>query len=374
MNRRLLSRRLSNPMTKIKILVDSLADAGLTNAQMVNAREIVRRLDPERFEVSVFCSGKPDSELAARSDIRLIRLPAKKQTITILREFVTGAHKILFYMKSSPASRLYAMLQRCRHDSRTTIGTIESQSNLRDEPTIPAEAVNLWERTVLTCDHLFSNSDSVRKSLKNVYGLHSDVVPTGVDTAFFSPPESSRTNLRPVVLFVGSLRPFKGPHTVLNAARQFPQADFRLVGDGLIAEELRARTYRESISNVSFLGALGLSQIRQQYQSADIFLFPSRWEGSPKVLLEAAACGLPIVARSDYSPESVLHGRTGFLASTDDALLTHLAELLARSDLRREFGQAGRQHSLLFDWDLIVRKWEDVFLRVAPSQNVRRTA
>ncbi len=361
-------------MPKIKILVDSLADEGLTNAQMVNAREIVRRLNPEGFEVSVFCMGKPDPELAARPDLRLIRLPLKKQTITILREFVTGAHEILFYMKSSPASRLYALLRSCWRDSRTTIGTVESQSNLRDEPTIAAEAVNLWEHTVLTCDHLYSNSDSVRNSLQTVYGLHSDVVPTGVDTRYFFPPASPQTNVRPVVLFVGSLRPFKGPHTVLNAARQFPHADFRLAGDGLIGEELRARAHREGISNVSFLGALGLAQIRQQYRSADIFLFPSRWEGSPKVLLEAAACGLPIVARSDYSPESVLHGRTGFLASTDDALLTHLAELLAGSELRRQFGQAGRRHSLSFDWDLIVRKWEDVFLNVAPNQNVRRTA
>ena len=361
-------------MPKIKILVDSLADEGLTNAQMVNAREIVRRLNPERFEISVFCAGRPDPKLAARSDLRLIRLPARKQTITILREFVTGAHEILFYMKSSPASRLYASLRSRWRDSRTTIGTVESQSNLRDEPTIGAEAVSLWERTVLTCDHLYSNSDSVRNSLKAVYGLPSDVVPTGVDTGYFSPPASPQANVRPVVLFVGSLRPFKGPHTVLNAARQFPQADFRVAGDGLIGEELRARAHREGISNVSFLGALGLAQVRQQYQSADIFLFPSRWEGSPKVLLEAAACGLPIVARSDYSPESVLHGRTGFLAPTDDAVLAHLAELLAGPALRRQFGQAGRRHSLLFDWDLIVRKWEDVFLNVAPSLNVRRTA
>ena len=361
-------------MSKIKILVDSLADQELTNAQMVNAREIVRRLNPERFEVSVFCSGIADPRLAARPGVRLIKLPARKQTVTILREFVTGTHEILFYMKSSPASRLYAQLRKCWHDSRTTIGTVESQSNLRDEPTIRTEAVNLWERTVLSCDYLFSNSQSVRKSLKKVYGLESDIVPTGVDTDFFCPPEPAPANPRPIVLFIGSLRPFKGPHTVLDAAQRFAQADFRIVGEGLIADELRTRAHREGISNVSFLGALGIAQAKQQYQSADIFLFPSRWEGSPKVLLEAAACGLPIVARSDYEPESVLHGRTGFLAASDDALFADLAELLANPALRKEFGQAGRQHSLLFDWDPIVRKWEDVFLKVAPSQNVRRSA
>jgi glycosyltransferase involved in cell wall biosynthesis len=359
---------------KIRILVDSLADEGLINAQMTNAREIIRRLDSERFEISVFCVGKPDSEVAARPGVRLIQLPGRKQTITIVREFVTGTHEILFYMKSSPASRLYAQLRRCWRDARTTIGTIESQSNLQDEPTITAEAVSLWERTVLTCDWLFSNSDSVKRSLKSVYGLESDVVPTGVDTSYFFPLNSRAPNSRPVVLFVGSLRPFKGPHVVLDAATQFPEADFRIVGEGVIGEELRTRARREGIRNISFLGALSTSQTKQQYQSADIFLFPSRWEGSPKVLLEAAACGLPIVARNDYAPETVLHGHTGFAEASDGALLTRLAELLAKPALRNEFGRAGRQHSLSFDWDLITRKWEEVFCRLAPSQNVRLTA
>ena len=46
-------------MTPVRILVDSLADQGLTNSQMTNAREIIRRLDPGRFHVSVFCGGVP---------------------------------------------------------------------------------------------------------------------------------------------------------------------------------------------------------------------------------------------------------------------------------------------------------------------------
>jgi len=47
-------------MNSVRILVDSFADKGLPNAQMANAREIIRRLDPARFRVSVFCLGEPD--------------------------------------------------------------------------------------------------------------------------------------------------------------------------------------------------------------------------------------------------------------------------------------------------------------------------
>ena len=74
----------------IRILVDSLADAALTNAQMVNAREIVSRLDPARFHVSMFHLTEPDPRIAGRPATRLIKLPARRQTFVILEEFVRG--------------------------------------------------------------------------------------------------------------------------------------------------------------------------------------------------------------------------------------------------------------------------------------------
>src|SRR5271166_5956985 len=153
-------------MTPVRILVDSLADQGLTNSQMTNAREIIQRLDPGRFHVSVFCGGVPDRGIERRANTRLVPLPQRRRTVRIFREFVLGRHDILFYVKSSPASRLYLAWRGRWKDRRITIGNIESQSDLRNEPTIAPEAVNLWERTVLRCDYLFSNSQFVKKSLQ----------------------------------------------------------------------------------------------------------------------------------------------------------------------------------------------------------------
>jgi glycosyltransferase involved in cell wall biosynthesis len=168
--------------------------------------------------------------------------------------------------------------------------------------------------------------------------------------------------LRPRILFAGSLRPFKGPQTVLEAAARFPQADFALAGEGIMGEELQARVRREGLRNVSFLGGLAAPALRGHYQQSDIFLFPSSWEGSPKVILEAAACGLPVIARRNYEPESVLHERTGYLVSSDDELFLRLHDLLDQPSLRRELGAAARRHSLQFDWDGITRRWEEIFL------------
>jgi glycosyltransferase involved in cell wall biosynthesis len=361
-------------MTPVRILVDSLADQGLTNAQMTNAREIIRRLDPVRFHVSVFCGGVPDSSIAQRPNTRLVHLPQRRRTVRILREFLLGRHDILFYVKSSPASRVYLALRGGLKDRRITIATVESQSDVRNEPTITPEAVRLWERTVLRCDYLFSNSQSVKLSLQREYNLPSEIVPTGVNTSFFTPAWDRPANSRLRVLFVGSLRPFKQPQLVLNAAARFPEADFFLVGEGLVADELKARIEREQLRNVTLTGLLGEEQLREQYQKADIFLFPSAWEGSPKVLLEAAACGLPVIARRDYQPETVVCGETGYLVGGDDELFSRVQELLSHPDQRRKLGEAGRKHSERFDWDPTTRRWEEVFLDLMSRKTAARAA
>jgi glycosyltransferase involved in cell wall biosynthesis len=357
-------------MRLIRLLVDSMADGDGLNAQMTNARDIMSRLDPGRFHVSTFCVGKPDVRLVERPATRLIHLPQRRQTLRILAEFVTGKHDILFYVKPSPAARIYLSLRPKRLDKRVVIGTIESQSDLRNEPTIKPQQVRLWERTVLRSDYLFSNSSAVRKSLEKEYGLPSEVVPTGVDTKFFMPAWNRPANARVRVLFVGALRPFKGPQLLLRAAPRFADADFVIIGDGLMAAELEERVRREKLTNVQFARGLGRSALREQYRAADIFLFPSRWEGSPKVILEAAACGLPVIARADYQPETVLDGQTGYLGRGDDELLAHLERLIASPDLRRSMGRAGRKHSETFDWDPIARRWEEIFLSLAPREPV----
>lgn len=352
-------------MSLIRILVDSFADEDLLNAQMSNGREIMSRLDPSRFHVSTFQIGRPDARLLNRPATRLIQLPPKRQTPRILREFISGDHDILFYIKPSPAARAYMFLRKKWFDRRIVVGSVESQSDLHNEPTVKPEQVRAWQKTVLRSDVLFSNSSCVQASLKKEYGLASEVVATGVDAKFFTPDWDRPANSRLRVLFVGALRPFKGPQLLLRAAKRFPAADFLIVGDGVLASELDAQTQAELLHNVTFVRSLKPAALRECYRAADVFLFPSRWEGSPKVLLEAASCGLSVIARRDYQPESVVDGQTGFLGASDDELVDHLTRLLENSDLRHSMGRAGRRHAERFDWEIITRRWEEIFERLA---------
>jgi glycosyltransferase involved in cell wall biosynthesis len=352
-------------MKPIRLLIDSFADADQFNAQMTNARDLVSRLDPERFHVTMFLCGEPSRALAERPATRFIRLGKHRQSLRILHEFIFGPHSILFYIKSSPAAKLYLGLRRRWRDKRIVIASIESQSDLRNDETVKDEQIRLWENSVLRSNVFFSNSSSVQASLKNHYGLESEVIPTGVDTKFFTPEWNRPSNLRPLVLFVGSLRRFKGPQLLVEAAARFAQADFVIVGKGPLEAELRLEIQRRGLVNCELVGGCYGPQLRQQYRRADLFLFPSHWEGSPKVILEAAACGLPVVARRDYEPETVEHGETGYLGGNEQELLGYLDRLLANAELRQTMGRASRALSERFDWDLITPRWEKVFLREA---------
>jgi glycosyltransferase involved in cell wall biosynthesis len=357
-----VTSKVPGNMKPIRILVDSFADEGLTNAQMINAREIVSRLDSERFHVTLFKHGAPARQLVVRPNTRLIQLPRRLQTIPILTHFIFGRQEILFYPKPAPATRWYMNLRTLGRRRCALVATFESQSDWQDD-TITPNTKKLIEETILRCDYLFSNSTNVQQSLETNYGLHTEVVPTGVDTTFFQPNWDRPANSRPRVLFVGALRSFKGPQVLLEAAERFPGADFILVGDGILVEELRTRG--KHLANLEMCGSLNRIEIREKFALADIFMFPSRWEGSPRVLMEAAACGLPVLARKDYQPESVIDAKSGFLVGDDAEMMMRLEQLLSSPDLRRRLGECGRSHIARFDWNVITPQWEEIFTRIA---------
>jgi len=70
-------------MDKVRIMFLPSVDAGNVNAQSLNVREIARRLDPERFEITLWYENQPDSRLLQLPAIRLQRLPQRKKTADV---------------------------------------------------------------------------------------------------------------------------------------------------------------------------------------------------------------------------------------------------------------------------------------------------
>ncbi|MGL5942332.1 MAG: glycosyltransferase [Waterburya sp.] len=179
----------------------------------------------------------------------------------------------------------------------------------------------------------------------------------GVDTVKFSP--TSHQAEQRYILCVGRHTEKKGIDTLLRAfariASKHPDVVLWQVGQGSLTAKLQTLTKQLGIEkNVRFLGAQPHERVLQLMQQAEIFALPSQvaasgeCEGLPIVILEASACGVPVVSTYHSGiPEAVIDGETGFLVSEKDdrALAEKLDILLSDRILGRKMGQQGRELS-----------------------------
>jgi glycosyltransferase involved in cell wall biosynthesis len=165
----------------------------------------------------------------------------------------------------------------------------------------------------------------------------------------------SRTET-PRLLAVGRLVEKKGHETLLLAAALLRDRGLgftlRLVGEGPEWPRLQRLVHELRLADrVVFLGPLSETEVRTEYESADVFALPCRrltngdQDGLPNVILEAMAHGLPVVStRLDGIVEAIVDGESGLLADQDDpaAVARHLVRLIEDPATRERIGEAGR--------------------------------
>jgi glycosyltransferase involved in cell wall biosynthesis len=349
-------------MRRIRLLFLSSVDAQSTNAQSLNTRELVLRLDASRFEITLLYRYEPDPRLLNREHIRLLPLPSRLKTLYLLREMLSG-YDIIAYMDYSPASYLFLHLPAVARRHAKTVLHAEGPVRLDDAPRL---LQFLYGGVVTRCDVYTAITDRVARDYASI--LHRKaryILPVGVDVGLFAPSDGSHG--APTVLFVGTLMKSKAPLDVLEAAAHFLNVRFRLIGPGRDGYEkvVRKRIAELRLGNVLLEGAKPQAEIAAAMRESDIFLLPSRGEGLPKVTLEAAASGLPCVVFRDYDTPSVVDGITGFQVSTFEEMLNKIRLLIADPHLRRKMGAAGRKHAEQFDWNLIGKRWQDAYLNIA---------
>jgi glycosyltransferase involved in cell wall biosynthesis len=192
------------------------------------------------------------------------------------------------------------------------------------------------------------------------------VIPNGVDVARFRPRPECRAALRyelgvpadaPLVGIVAALRPEKNHALFLKAAQlvkeKFPAAHFVIVGDG--PERAGIEALRSELGLNHCVHLLGTRSDTPELLAAwDAFALTSHNEANPVSILEALACGVPVVAtRVGSIPETVVPGETGFLATPGSAVevAAHLTTLLADRALAMKLGRAGRER-VVARWSL----------------------
>ncbi len=180
------------------------------------------------------------------------------------------------------------------------------------------------------------------------------------------PPRGRRAR----ILCVGRLVPEKAQTMLLRAVslltRRGVEAELELVGDGPNREALEELSARLELEDrVHFAGPVGQDVIKAHYETATVFCLPSFSEGVPTVLMEAMACGRPVVTTAIAGVrELVRDGETGVLVSPGraDELADALEMLLDDEPMCRRLGEAGRGHVAdFYDIDTNGRQLAELF-------------
>jgi glycosyltransferase involved in cell wall biosynthesis len=178
----------------------------------------------------------------------------------------------------------------------------------------------------------------------------------GVDGAVFCPGDrtAARDRLglaskRPILVYVGNLLPVKGPDVLVEAAGLLAargiEFDLHIIGGGPLRAALERQVAERGVSAI-FHGSIPHDHLPDWFRAADVHVLPSRSEGVPNVLLEAAACGTPFVASRVGGVPEVARPDTSCLVPPEDpgALADAIAGVLARPSARVE-SRKGRTHS-----------------------------
>jgi glycosyltransferase involved in cell wall biosynthesis len=212
-------------------------------------------------------------------------------------------------------------------------------------------------------DAVYAVSDEARDSLRSQYRIaHALTIPNGVDPRAFEAATPSLELTAPIVAMVARLAPEKAPRDFLAVAAALPEAQFAIVGDGPLRDELLT----EAGPNVTFAGFR--DDMPGVYASLDVLVQPSYREGMPMTILEAMASGVAVVAtRVGAAADVIEQGRTGMLvdAGDVDGLIAAVRTLLDDPQGRAEMGAAARSAvAEAFTVDVMAGRYAEQYRRV----------
>lgn len=182
-----------------------------------------------------------------------------------------------------------------------------------------ARTARALEREVFgAADAVIVTTDEMKHTVNGHYGVCAEkifVVPNYVDTDIFRPDPGVEKNPKRLVT-IARLSPQKNLAALLEAVRPL-DIELKLIGTGELEADLRRRA-AGGRCRVEFMGNVPSRAIPGILNAAGVFVLPSLYEGHPKALIEAMACGLCVIgSKADGIRELIDDGRTGFVCATD---------------------------------------------------------
>lgn len=195
-------------------------------------------------------------------------------------------------------------------------------------------------------------SESNRRFCRHILGVpetHVRVFPNGVDTDLFRPRDRREMRVRHglpqarfLVAFVGHFDERKGPHRLLAALADVPDVGFLFIGSG---------PARLRHPNIVFQGVLEHTRVAEMLAAADVFVLPTLAEGCCNAILEALACGLPVVTSRGAFNDEILTDQVALRVDplSPNEIRSVVLRLRSEPTLRARMADAARVHAQRFD-------------------------
>ena len=184
------------------------------------------------------------------------------------------------------------------------------------------------------------------------------MIPHGVDTIFFRPAETKRANGKNCV-FVGQwLRDFEMLQAVLRRLGEMDPA----IRCKIITSEDKAQMF-SGLNNVITVSGISDDELLEAYQTADIMVMPLQDCTANNAVLEALACGLPIVTSNVGGISDYVDSACAFMISPGDVedMSEAIRMLTVNESVRKRMGDQSRLRALNYDWHKVAAKYIDVY-------------
>lgn len=230
-----------------------------------------------------------------------------------------------------------------------------------------------WRRTALPAVKSFDMVITPSGYLVDVFaefGIEASSISNFVDLEKFRFRE--RSPLRPVFLSNRNFEPLYNVSCVIRAFRliqdSFPNASLIVVGEGAERERLQSLARELRLRNVEFTGSINPTEMPAYYDRADVYLNSPSIDNMPNSVIEAFACGLPVVSTNAGGiPYIVDDGRTGLLVKIDDprALACAALRLFHEQKLAADIIRNAQLEVQKYSWSNVRQEWLRVYEELA---------
>jgi len=197
-----------------------------------------------------------------------------------------------------------------------------------------------------------------------------EIVPNGIDYKYIQHVRVENRHSEYDIVFAGRLVPYKRIDLLIKAIRfvkkEIPDVRVVIIGDGPLRKDLERLAKKLNVhSNTIFAGNIKYRNLIMKLKQSKIFVLPSTYEGFSIAVIEAMACGLPVITVSsptNAAKEHIELSGAGYILNQDPKKLAKVIySLLMDEKLRKNLSAKAIKYAKRFDWDILAERIEKIY-------------